>query len=546
MTRLGESVARASELLAQDLSTDSTVEQLLTETKARRYLDLRDLSPEEQAALIAGRAVEVLPGREKLAERIGERRAAGKGLHIKLGIDPTAADVHLGHTVPMIVLSRFQRMGHDVTLLIGDFTAKIGDPTGRTAERPPLTDADIEKNLAGYREQVRPFFDFDAVRFVQNSEWLSPYTFPELLSLLSQVPVSQLLQREDFRNRLASGSGLTMSELLYPGRPGPGLRGPGLRRGAGRRRPAAQPADGPQADGAARAAATAGRHHAAHRGHGRHRREDVQVQGQLRRPERHRRRRLRQDHVRAGPAHGAVPQGVDGVDGRGDLPRAVPDRGALTAPDGPQEGPRGRGRGRAVRRRGRDGRAGGLIAQFSKKSFTDVEALPVVEVAEHGAGAGDRCPQQVLGFQPSASAARRVAKQNGLRLVVETGSGQQAIVLAESDAIRPARGGRSGAAGQGPGSAPMRGVSTSRRGARSRRSAGCSRGFSLPPPRPFTPVPQGCAPAGPRRRAARAGTALRAVGGAPPLHPTGDPGESSALCTPARDSVPGSLKCPAG
>ncbi|MEU8353568.1 tyrosine--tRNA ligase, partial [Streptomyces sp. NPDC048845] len=216
MTRLGDSVARTSELLAQDLSSDKAVEQLLTETKARRYLDLSDLSPKEQAALITARSVEVLPGEEQLAERIEERRAAGRGLSVKLGIDPTAADIHLGHAVPVIVLSRLQRMGHDVTLLIGDFTAKIGDPSGRTAERPPLTDEDIAENLAGYRDQVRPFVDFGKVSFRQNTEWLTPYSFPELLTLLSQVPVSQLLQREDFRSRLAAGSGLTMSELLYP------------------------------------------------------------------------------------------------------------------------------------------------------------------------------------------------------------------------------------------------------------------------------------------------------------------------------------------
>lgn len=136
MTRLGDSVQRASELLAQDLSSDQTVERLLAETGSRRYLDLSDLPAKEQAALIGARTVELLPSVEKLAERIEERAAQGRGLHIKLGIDPTAADVHLGHAVPVIVLSRFQRMGHDVTLIIGDFTAKIGDPSGRTAERP--------------------------------------------------------------------------------------------------------------------------------------------------------------------------------------------------------------------------------------------------------------------------------------------------------------------------------------------------------------------------------------------------------------------------
>ncbi|MBH1936458.1 tyrosine--tRNA ligase [Streptomyces sp. AV19] len=437
MTRLGESVARASELLAQDLSLDSTVEQLLTETKARRYLDLTDLSPDEQAALIAGRAVEVLPGREKLAERIGELRATGKGLHIKLGIDPTAADVHLGHTVPMIVLSRFQRMGHDVTLLIGDFTAKIGDPTGRTAERPPLTDADIEKNLAGYREQVRPFFDFDAVRFVQNSEWLSPFTFPELLSLLSQVPVSQLLQREDFRSRLASGSGLTMSELLYPVAQGLDSvaldcdvelggadqllnlqMGRKLMELRGQRpqlvvtMPLIEGTDGTGAKMSKSKGNYVGLNATAD-----------DVFGKIMSvPD-----RLMEPYLKAWTewTDEEISLALSRIESRSlhpmDLKKVL--AGEVVAVLYGVEA--------AMAARA------GFVAQFSKKSFTDVEALPVVEVAEHGAETVTGVLSKVLGFQPSASAARRVAKQNGLRLIVETGDGQEAIVLAEADAIRP-------------------------------------------------------------------------------------------------------------
>ncbi|HWM37422.1 MAG TPA: tyrosine--tRNA ligase, partial [Streptomyces sp.] len=189
MTRLGDSVQRASQLLAQDLSSDETVEQLLAETGSRRYMDLSDLPAKEQAALIGARAAEVLPSVEKLAEEIEAKAAGGKGLHVKLGIDPTAADVHLGHAVQMIVLSRFQRMGHDVTLIIGDFTAKIGDPSGRTAERPALTDEDIAKNLAGYQDQVRPFFDFEKVSFRHNSDWLGRIGFAQLISLLAQAAV---------------------------------------------------------------------------------------------------------------------------------------------------------------------------------------------------------------------------------------------------------------------------------------------------------------------------------------------------------------------
>jgi tyrosyl-tRNA synthetase len=437
MTRLGESVARASALLTADLSSDKTVEELLGETGSRRYLDLTDLSAKEQAELIAARAVEVLPGVDRLAERIEERRTAGRGLRLKLGIDPTAADVHLGHAVPVIVLSRFQRMGHDVTLLIGDFTAKIGDPTGRTAERPPLTDDDIARNLAGYRDQVRPFFDFEKVSFRQNSEWLAPYTFPELLGLLAQVPASQLLQRDDFRNRLAEGSGLTMSELLYP---------------------IAQGLDSVALEC------------------------DVELGGADQLLNLQMGRKLMELRGQQPQLVVTMPL-IEGTDGTGAkmskskgnyIPlsataedvfgkiMSIPDR--LMAPylrawtewtDSEIDLVKGRLEDRSLHpmdlkkvlagevvaalygvAAAMAARAG-FVAQFSKKSFTDVETLPEVDVAEHGAESVATVLSKVLQFQPSASAARRVAKQNGLRLVVETEGGQESAVLSEAQAVRP-------------------------------------------------------------------------------------------------------------
>ncbi|UQI44254.1 tyrosine--tRNA ligase [Streptomyces sp. HU2014] len=437
MTRLGESVARASELLAQDLSSDQTVQRLLTETGSRRYLDLTDLSAKEQAELIASRTVEVLPGVAKLAERIDARKAEGKGLSIKLGIDPTAADVHLGHAVPVIILSRFQRMGHDVTLLIGDFTAKIGDPTGRTAERPPLTDEDIARNLAGYREQVRPFFDFEKVTFVQNSSWLAPYTFPELLGLLSQVPVSQLLQREDFRTRLAAGSGLSMAELLYP---------------------IAQGLDSVALDC------------------------DVELGGADQLLNLQMGRKLMELRGQKPQLVVTMPL-IEGTDGTGaKMSKSKGNYVGLTAPADDVFGKimsvpdrlmepylkawtewtdqevalvLARVEDRSLHpmdlkkvlagevvtalygvEAAMAARAG-FVAQFSKKSFTDVESLPVVDLAEHGAEPATTVLSQVLGFQPSASAARRVAKQNGLRLIVEHAGGQESVVLAEAAAVRP-------------------------------------------------------------------------------------------------------------
>lgn len=438
MTRLGDSVQRAGELLAQDLSSDRTVEQLLTETGSRRYLDLSDLPAAEQARLIGARAVELLPSVEKLAERIDERRAQGKGLRIKLGIDPTAADVHLGHAVPVIVLSRFQRMGHEVTLIIGDFTAKIGDPSGRTAERPPLTDEDIARNLAGYRDQVRPFFDFEKVRFAYNSQWLSGFTLPQLLGLLSQVPVSALLQRDDFRNRLSEGSGLTMSELLYP---------------------VAQALDSVELDC------------------------DVELGGVDQLLNLQMGRRVMEVRGQQPQLVVTMPL-VEGTDGSGAKMSkskgnyvglssspdevfgkimSIPDRLMVpylrawtewTDEEITQVTARLEARslhpmdlkkilaGEVVTalhgvEAAMAARAG-FVAQFSKKSFADVGTLPVVELSEHGAEGIATVLSKVLEFTPSASAARRVAKQNGLRLVIEKGEEKQrAVVLAESEALRP-------------------------------------------------------------------------------------------------------------
>ncbi len=133
----------------------------------------------------------------------------------KFGIDPTGHEVHLGHAVPIMLLSRFQRMGHEVVFIVGDVTAKIGDPSGRSDERPPLTDEEIAANLVTYREQVSPFFDFGRARFAYNGDWLRRVTLPQLIEITSQVPVSMSLQREDFRKRLDAGLGLSLAELLY-------------------------------------------------------------------------------------------------------------------------------------------------------------------------------------------------------------------------------------------------------------------------------------------------------------------------------------------
>lgn len=216
MTRLSQSVDRVTALLSgADLAADATARELLTETTARRGLDLSDLSPAAQAELIASRTQQLQPSAEGLAERITSAAGDGRRFIAKFGIDPTGHEVHLGHTVPMLLLSRFQRMGHEVVFIVGDMTARIGDPSGRSDDRPALTDADIERNLATYRDQVSPFFDFDRAQFRRNGDWLREFTLPQLIGITAQIPVSMSLQREDFRNRLDAGHGLSLAELLY-------------------------------------------------------------------------------------------------------------------------------------------------------------------------------------------------------------------------------------------------------------------------------------------------------------------------------------------
>lgn len=216
MTFLSQSVAQATALLERaDLATDTAVRDLLDVTTRRRSLDLSDLAPTDQATLIAQRSQQLQPSAEALAERIVAAGTRGRPFVAKFGIDPTGAEVHLGHAVPMLILSRFQRMGHQVVFIVGNVTAKIGDPSGRSDERPRLTDDDIARNLATYRDQVTPFFDFTRAEFRQNGDWLSAITLPEIIEITAQIPVSIPLQREDFRTRLDLGQGLSLAELLY-------------------------------------------------------------------------------------------------------------------------------------------------------------------------------------------------------------------------------------------------------------------------------------------------------------------------------------------
>jgi tyrosyl-tRNA synthetase len=155
-------------------------------------------------------AVDVLP-----EGRLAEQLAGARPLRVKLGIDPTTADIHLGHTVVLEKLSEFQREGHTVVLIIGDFTARVGDPSGRSSARPLPSAAEIEANAATYQEQAFKLLDRERTEVRFNSEWLRME--PEaLLGLLAQTTVARLLERDDFQKRLGAGQPIAALELLYP------------------------------------------------------------------------------------------------------------------------------------------------------------------------------------------------------------------------------------------------------------------------------------------------------------------------------------------
>jgi tyrosyl-tRNA synthetase len=155
-------------------------------------------------------AVDVLP-----AGVLEKQLEEGRPLRVKLGIDPTTPDIHLGHTVVLEKLREFQQAGHQVVLIVGDFTARIGDPSGRSAQRPLPSPEEIEANAATYQEQAFKVLDRDLTEVRFNSEWLRMAP-EELLGLLARTTVARLIERDDFQKRLAAGAPIAALELLYP------------------------------------------------------------------------------------------------------------------------------------------------------------------------------------------------------------------------------------------------------------------------------------------------------------------------------------------
>jgi tyrosyl-tRNA synthetase len=153
---------------------------------------------------------------EDLKERIALRAKQGRSLRVKAGFDPTAPDLHVGHTVLLRKMKHFQDLGHKVIFLIGDSTAMIGDPTGRNATRPPLTREEIEANTETYKTQVFKILDPEKTEVRYNSEWLGKMGYEQIVRLCARYTVARLLERDDFSKRYAAGQAISMHELLYP------------------------------------------------------------------------------------------------------------------------------------------------------------------------------------------------------------------------------------------------------------------------------------------------------------------------------------------
>lgn len=170
---------------------------------------------EKQMRVIASGSVEVIPEndmRSKIAGSITKRRP----LIVKLGVDPTRPDLHVGHAVPLNKLRQFQELGHQIVLIIGDFTGLIGDPSEQDTTRPVLSPEELEANAKTYMDQASKIIDTSRARIVRNSVWLSPLKFEEILDLTSKFTVARIMERDDFRRRLEQEKPLGLHEFLYP------------------------------------------------------------------------------------------------------------------------------------------------------------------------------------------------------------------------------------------------------------------------------------------------------------------------------------------
>lgn len=165
----------------------------------------------EQMRLLMRGVLETVPAGE-----LEKKLEAGRPLRVKFGVDPTTPDVHLGHTVVFRKLRQFQELGHQAVLIVGDYTATVGDPSGRSKERPILAHEDVLRNAKTYQEQFFQVVDRDRAEVVFNGDWFGKLGFTEITRLMSQITVAQMLEREDFQNRYRNGQPISLHEFLYP------------------------------------------------------------------------------------------------------------------------------------------------------------------------------------------------------------------------------------------------------------------------------------------------------------------------------------------
>ncbi|MFZ2957862.1 MAG: tyrosine--tRNA ligase [Candidatus Ozemobacteraceae bacterium] len=173
------------------------------------------LTPKEQLEVVSTGAADLI-SKEELLAKFEKSYKSGKPLVVKLGADPSAPDIHLGHTVVLQKLRQFQNLGHQAVFLIGDFTGRVGDPTGKKKTRPALSEEEILKNAETYKLQIGKILDLSKTKIVFNSNWLNNMTFADVLKLTGQYTVARMLERDDFSNRFKNQVPISIVEFLYP------------------------------------------------------------------------------------------------------------------------------------------------------------------------------------------------------------------------------------------------------------------------------------------------------------------------------------------
>lgn len=173
------------------------------------------LPPEEQLREIQRGTEEIFP-LEELKEKLERSWTEGRPLRVKLGVDPTASDLHLGHLVPVMKMRQFQDLGHQAVLIIGDYTAMVGDPTGRNKTRPQLSHDEVMANAERFTEQLFMVLDPERTEVVYNGTWFSKLRFTDVIELMSHMTVARMIEREDFAQRLKEGLPIGLHELVYP------------------------------------------------------------------------------------------------------------------------------------------------------------------------------------------------------------------------------------------------------------------------------------------------------------------------------------------